>query len=579
MATAAAQADTAAQAAQADTAAPPRSAAFTLVYEHLIAVTCKPIRDGCTGSQYKPSSERACKEVLKAAPAKLAGWVAEGYLVACLVPLEYGDENDGAHLETCWVVRSQHQDGKKAINELTELRLRPWLKQHTGKTSRSTTDNVKWTLRAPHIHDNALLMFGYRFKGSAKVAQPSDFLYVAVGKSDEYLRAAYRAWVTASFTNDEGGDSARKAGRPGQRTRPQFTRSSLLPDVELFEYQQRLECFGFTVSKLAQFMVTEEYATPHPMFVSNSTGSVPASAAAQNLFFQVRKRPRSTTLRAMNQLLYGIDYGDADDAQVERVMAPLRDEGMPLFAESQALTWAQVQAALRTGALPSGNLIDAELKGFCARGIVACLTGTSAAFDCVRMMTDLKLLVTQQVQAYPKVSATHTIALVARLLATASRPFGLTHDEMGFRCTDVSLIPHVNEMLGLDVDTRELDVQSMGTFVHSHASVGTSAAHPWIAATAASNVRLHKVCMYAELGSLVRSTLSEFVHGLEQRHVCIVHSPSDQDFFVVAWQLSAAHMASLAAATATGQAQAADTTSASSSVAARAAQALAHMGS
>jgi hypothetical protein len=586
----------AAAAAAAPAAQPPRGGGNggatqpgTTLYEHFIAVTCKPTRDHCSAQQYKSSSERACRDVLKTAPEKLAGWVAEGYLVACLVPLEYGEENDGAHLETCWVVRSQHQEGKKAVHELVEQRLRPWLKQHTGRTRGSTADNIKWTLRAPHIHDNALLMFGYRFKGSAKCAQPSDFQYVAVGKPDDYLRAAYRAWVTASFTNDEGGDSARKAGRPGQRARPQFTRSSLMPDVELFEHQQRLEGFGFTVGKIAHLMVTEEYATPHPMFVSNSTGTVPASAAAQNLFFQVRKRPRSTTLRAMNQLLYGIGYSDADDAEVERVVAPLREEGMPSFGESQSLTWAQTQAALRTGVLPSGDLIDAQLKGYCARAIVVCLRGTSAALDCVRMMGDLKLLATQQVRAYPTVSATHTLALVARLLATAPQPFGLTIEELGLRCADVSLISHVNEMLSLDAETRDLGPEHMRTFVHSHAPVVMSAAHPWIATGAASNVRLHELCAYADLGSIVRTTLCEFVPGLEQRHVCIVHSPSDDAFFVVAWQLSAAHMASLAAATATGQAQAAGGiagsssgvaaggVAGSSSVAERAAHALARM--
>ena len=153
---------------------------------------------------------------------------------------------------------------------------------------------------------------------------------------------------------------------------------------------------------------------------------------------------------------------------------------------------------------------------------------------------------------------------------------------MGFRCTDVSLIPHVNEMLGLDVDTRELDVQSMNTFVHSHAPVGTSAAYPWIATTAASNVRLHPPCEYADLAGVVRSTLGEFVPGVEQRHVSIVHATADRSFFVVAWQLATAHMASLAAATETGRSQAnsgsnSAVAAANSSVAARAAQALARV--
>jgi len=153
---------------------------------------------------------------------------------------------------------------------------------------------------------------------------------------------------------------------------------------------------------------------------------------------------------------------------------------------------------------------------------------------------------------------------------------------VGVRCTEAALVHHVNDMLGMDEDVRELDVDHMLSFVHAHSPVATGAVCPWISTGAASNVRLHPPCEYADLAGVVRSTLGEFVPGVEQRHVSIVHATADRSFFVVAWQLATAHMASLSAATEAGRSQAnsgsnSAVAAANSSVAARAAQALARV--
>ena len=89
---------------------------------------------------------------------RLRQWQTEGYLESAIVPLEFGTQCNGAHLQAGWVVLTEIEDGAKAVSELVEKRIRPVLKLHTEQ------NQIKWVIGAPHIHPDFKKLYGYAFK-------------------------------------------------------------------------------------------------------------------------------------------------------------------------------------------------------------------------------------------------------------------------------------------------------------------------------------------------------------------------------------------------------------------------------
>ena len=89
---------------------------------------------------------------------RLRQWHTDGYLESAIVPLEFGTQCNGAHLQACWVVLTEIEDGAKAVTELVEKRIRPVLKLHTEQ------NQIKWVVAAPHIHPDMKKLYGYCFK-------------------------------------------------------------------------------------------------------------------------------------------------------------------------------------------------------------------------------------------------------------------------------------------------------------------------------------------------------------------------------------------------------------------------------
>ena len=80
-----------------------------------------------------------------------------------------------------------------------------------------------------------------------------------------------------------------KVGVPGVADVPLFTRSTLLPQLEHFEFSQRMVDLGLAPGKLLSFAVSEGFLRPHPMFASGTGNQVTGRVrASQGLLIRER---------------------------------------------------------------------------------------------------------------------------------------------------------------------------------------------------------------------------------------------------------------------------------------------------
>ena len=84
-----------------------------------------------------------------------------------------------------------------------------------------------------------------------------------------------------------------------------------------------------------------------------------SSAAQQALYFRMRKKPSIATERLCNQLVHGMQHGDNDDKEVDRILV---DTGVApnLVAIGHRMSFAEAVNAGRTGALRRGELLCGE---------------------------------------------------------------------------------------------------------------------------------------------------------------------------------------------------------------------------
>ena len=201
-------------------------------HEVVFAATLKPVRNSAVATdhrQTKSNALAACREARTGMQLQLfPDWHAAGYLQQAIAAIEAGAKNEAAHLQSGFVCYTE-EDHPAALKQF-EKKLRAFLREHTvgGK--------VNWQIRELHVHSDWRFLKGYCYKDHLKLNMPGCiFQYASLGIHVTVLRECYKYYLTTAFSNNEGGDSTRKMGVPGQTVDMlPTTRSSLLPEVEVF---------------------------------------------------------------------------------------------------------------------------------------------------------------------------------------------------------------------------------------------------------------------------------------------------------------------------------------------------------
>ena len=103
----------------------------------------------------------------------------------------------------------------------------------------------------------------------------------------EWLAEALQYHIANASANEAEGSM--KVGVPGVADVPLFTRSTLLPQLEHFEFSQRMVDLGLAPGKLLSFAVSEGFLRPHPMFASGTGNQVTGRVrASQGLLIRER---------------------------------------------------------------------------------------------------------------------------------------------------------------------------------------------------------------------------------------------------------------------------------------------------
>ena len=95
-------------------------------------------------------------------------------------------------------------------------------------------------------------------------------MWTSVGVTVTWLEEALQYHLANASANE--GDGSLKVGVPGVSDVPLFTRATLLPELEHFEFRKQLTDIGLAPGKLLSYAISEGYLRPHPMFASG-TGS------------------------------------------------------------------------------------------------------------------------------------------------------------------------------------------------------------------------------------------------------------------------------------------------------------------
>ena len=112
---------------------------------------------------------------------------------------------------------------------------------------------------------------------------------------------------------------------------------------------------------------------------------------------QVRKKPRAANVRVMNTLLYGPEYDDTTDEQIDEALNAAGVEGPPV-AKTKHMSYSECILAVRHGELRDGTPLQGRLVGYSARAYVISLGGAEvAAMECARAFGGLYMLVNEHI--------------------------------------------------------------------------------------------------------------------------------------------------------------------------------------
>mmetsp|Transcript_65690 Transcript_65690/g.196322 ORF Transcript_65690/g.196322 Transcript_65690/m.196322 type:complete len:172 (-) Transcript_65690:864-1379(-) len=139
-------------------------------------------------------------------------------------------------------------------------------------------------------------------------------------------------------------------------------------------------------------------------------------------------------------------------------------------------------------------------------------------------------------------------AFAARLLATASNPFGLTSAEMTVRLAHPDLLAMMNVLLLRPADSTDaLSSDDLLSIVSAPAADEVRTEHPWLLASIRDEVAfIEDIVAFNDLHQCVRASLQTYVAGSPAVHICIVGA--GDKFFACAWQLTIRHMHTLGSA-------------------------------
>ena len=175
------------------------------------------------------------------------------------------------------------------------------------------------------------------------------------------------------------------------------------------------------------------------------------------------------------------------------------------------------------------------------RALVIDTACSIAGTEAVRMLNERKLVTSAHLSPVGDAAASHYLAAAsARLVGTSDSPFALTPADLSVALTEPSLVQTLNEMVNCESDGMFEDEAMVGV---SHAcGLQASAVHlPWLHSALLPHIVLHdNVIAPAELQRLLASSLSTYVDGPAQLHICIVRDSTS--CFVCAWQLSLAFL-------------------------------------
>ena len=349
-------------------------------------------------------------------------WITTGYLLHALAPLEFGDNQDGAHIQYACTVISNKPSADPIINEF-KRKMSTFLNQPRF----SSDGEIKWQIRKPHEHTDPLYLFGYAWK---QIHEPRR-VHTRVGQmlTPDYLKAAFKHYRSTAHEN-EGGEASEKAhAGPGEKRKvPLLTRANLLPEMEYFDHDQGFTPLNLSVAKLASLATSQGFWKPHSMFVSGTTQK--PSPVCQNIWFRIRRdRSKAARMDWMNKLLYGPEYGPEDDMAIEQALTAHNDGPAP--SVTNPLTYAECVHSIRTGVLPTGQVLQTGLDGYTGRSVLIDLHGCPAAKEVASALggNEMRTLFAAHLDMQPTASANGsalTAAAAARLLASAAEPFALS---------------------------------------------------------------------------------------------------------------------------------------------------------
>lgn len=238
------------------------------------------------------------------------------------------------------------------------------------------------------------------------------------------------------------------------------------------------------------------------------------------------------------------DYCSEDDAAIERALSAY-DDGPPPSVTNK-LTYAECAQAVRSGVLPNGQALQADLHGYVGRSIVIDLRGTGAAAEVARGLgsSGVASLVRTHIAAAPEAGGQDgglLAAAAARILITEAEPFRMGETDLHARLTDPSLVPMLRRMLYLEDDGAPLSDDALLDAVTAITHEEALGAMPWLAAEQQPSAVLEDALFdMSTVVPHVANALNTCSEGAPKVHAALVRAHGNH-VFAVAWQTSMEH--------------------------------------
>ena len=249
----------------------------------------------------------------------------------------------------------------------------------------------------------------------------------------------------------------------------------------------------------------------------------------------------------MNKLLYGPEYGPEDDMAIEQALTAHNDGPAP--SVTNPLTYAECVHSIRTGVLPTGQVLQTGLDGYTGRSVLIDLHGCPAAKEVASALggNEMRTLFAAHLDMQPTASANGsalTAAAAARLLASAAEPFALSLADVKARLLHPTLLDQVGRMLCLDSVSQGLSEEDMLNLQTTVVDESVSSSHPWMASDAQPDACVEDdILDVRDVLARVQGSINTFEDGPPKVHVAIVRD--NTEYFAIAWQLSLQHNATL----------------------------------